>query len=622
MCQGTKSRMSCGHFHLNFHERCDAWCSEPQVQIIMHKDEQCGHCIAKTEVDSSRANYGKYYNKEKHQLSNAWAAYCKDKDGKREMLVSLRERIIRSNRAIRALREECPDLDHLESVLEVIKKEKAETEWMIWTQMSRVEAEGGMEELLKIKEKRSSLMRKTEFNMTEKEDTLKQLLDRQVLLMERCPELTKLECMKRRLGQLECYERNLCSHGNLAKLDALIKERAVYEAEQTRITDETLSDLKSIESRLRHQAMEEKANVKKARRNGRAAAYKEPESDPAPEIQVAFHDSLYQRLKTGRLGEGPAQDSHVMTSETLPSRPSAASESDLPASISLKTDIFGPGNHNHRGRTQSAYMISDDHSRNASGQSNPSPRYPSPQRPAFRSRRPGVDQNWCHVRSIDESSDAETATVGSQTPTNPSLPFPTQYSTVSSSSSAGLRSPDTVSSSNHGAADEALANRDHSELGILLNLINYDSVSPTAMTFSRRSPSSDAPQSFTFSPTSTLSSGLDDTPQCMMSGAMNTSNSLRGNSFPAAIYEDPLLEQEQDEAQVQPRKPTTPGRQTSWPQQDQASWSSVSGTISSHSTVPPIAIPRTSDLPVCGYGENLAYSSSRRSLKATERMSE
>ncbi|KAK4202856.1 hypothetical protein QBC40DRAFT_320748 [Triangularia verruculosa] len=286
MCQGTKSRMSCGHFHLNFHERCEAWCNEPQVQLIMHRDEQCGHCVARSEVDVSRTHHQKYFNKEKQRFMAAYHSYCVD--GQQEVLVSLREEVIRANREMRALREEFPGLKHLEYQLDGIRRELADMKAMIQVQMRLVEEEGGMEELFVINERRSSLMRHRDLavkkhggvpqHVRESFDSqMERLLEDQIVLMKRCPQLTKLNCMERRLEHLESREKRLSSHDYLERLDSIRARQFAFEVEEKRMAKERLRPLRSIGSRMRQQAMEEKAEVKEARRAGRAVAYREPD---------------------------------------------------------------------------------------------------------------------------------------------------------------------------------------------------------------------------------------------------------------------------------------------------------------------------------------------------------
>ncbi|KAK4647251.1 uncharacterized protein QC761_123743 [Podospora bellae-mahoneyi] len=301
MCRGTKSRMSCGHFHVSFHERCHPWCNEPQVQFIGQKDERCGHCIAKTQVDSSRAS----------RLQDAWDSYCND--AKQKVLVSLREKIISANREIRALKEEFPDLDGLSSELERVRKEQSETMRLIHAQMERAKEEGAMKGLLLMQERKSSLQRKTDSGRCENRATgnqlresidgdIERLNEEQVMLMERSPELTRLIWLDRQLAQLGSNETTLCSHDSLAKLDAITRSRDVYVADEIRLTEERLSNLKSIEGRLRHQAMQEKAEVKNARCEGRAAAQKEPDSDlvQVEDTPVACPETLSLTTNTKR----------------------------------------------------------------------------------------------------------------------------------------------------------------------------------------------------------------------------------------------------------------------------------------------------------------------------------
>ncbi|KAK4180829.1 hypothetical protein QBC36DRAFT_6380 [Triangularia setosa] len=537
MCQGKKYRMACGHFHLNFYERCDSWCHEPQVQLITHREEQCGHCVAKAEVESWRANYGRYYNKEKQRFIAAYRSYCDD--GKREALVSLREKSICANREVRALKEEFPYLEDLESDLEKIRREQTEIKSMIPSQTRLVEAEGDMKELLPV----------------HKETTSR-------------PELGRLDSMKRRLEHLESCDKNLRSHDNLAKLDIVKEHRSTYQSEEKMMAEERLSCLKSIGSRLRHQAMEEKEKVKQARRAGRAATRKEPESDLDPELQVPFHDSLYHILKTSR----QARDVHNFYS-----------------------------NHNEDDEDfMNTVMV----------------------------LQPSADHERYHIQSIDKSLDAETATDGSQTPRIFPTLYPPQYSTTQSKSAASIsrsgshRYLDDFGNRNRSDEEEVLSD-DPSEADILLDLIRYDNLSPTAVSSPRHSPYSDAPRNPTLSPISLLSSGLNDSSQWMTSGATGTSDSLHDSSFARAMYEDPVGEEEEGEAPRQVPKPsTTPRKQARESKEDQVPSQATSGTISPSSTVLPLNIQGSSGPSPRIFHQSPAESGSRWLLKATESMHE
>lgn len=227
--------------------------------------------------------------------------------------MSLREKIISANREIRALKEEFPDLDGLSSELERVRKEQSETMRMIHAQMERAKEEGAMKELLLMQERKSSLQRKRDSGRCGNGATGNQLLEsldgdierlneEQVMLMERSPELTRLIWLDRQLVQLESNETTLCSHDSLAKLDAITRSRDVYVADEIRLTEERLSNLKSIEGRLRHQAMQEKAEVKNARCEGCAAAQKEPDSDlvQVEDTPVACPETLSLTTNTKR----------------------------------------------------------------------------------------------------------------------------------------------------------------------------------------------------------------------------------------------------------------------------------------------------------------------------------
>ncbi|KAK0712247.1 hypothetical protein B0T21DRAFT_352485 [Apiosordaria backusii] len=520
MCKGTKSRMGCGHFHLKFHERCNAWCKEPQVELILHSHEQCGHCIARMEVESSRGNYCKYYNKEKQRLTEAYRDYCAD--GRRQELESLREEIIRANREIRDLRERFPDLEDLESDRERVRKDQAAIKLSIQAQEKLAEAEGGMKELDSIEEKRKDLEMRRK-NITQKrlldlfEEKIERLVEQKTRLVEHCPQLGKLMSMKERLASLESFERHLTLRSNLAELDSIQKRRLAFEVEEAKLTEERLRTLESIKSQLRFQAMAEKQEVKEARRVGREAACKEPDSVPV--LQIPFHDSLYYVLKTAGLFPGQLEDTHrLYSNDSEDDENSVASVKTLVPPALSETESNVPDH--HRVRTQPAHTAGIGHSLEGSWETSPAPPYrPSfvTPPPSYKSRESSIDgifgppstEGRFQFPSISETSDAEnseTGTDGSQTPRVSSSPFPAP-------------SPPPYSA--------------RTEADILRDLIGCESLSPKAVSFPRHSRDSDEHQIPALSPILSFTSDLDglpepdSNPQWMMSGAIGARDGPR-----------------------------------------------------------------------------------------------
>ncbi|KAK4226162.1 hypothetical protein QBC38DRAFT_235565 [Podospora fimiseda] len=63
MCIGSITRMTCGHLHIIFHDRCVANCKEPKEGPRYHdQEQQCGNCEASNEIYDIRDDYQKKYD--------------------------------------------------------------------------------------------------------------------------------------------------------------------------------------------------------------------------------------------------------------------------------------------------------------------------------------------------------------------------------------------------------------------------------------------------------------------------------------------------------------------------------------------------------------------------------
>ncbi|KAK3996139.1 hypothetical protein QBC44DRAFT_158135 [Cladorrhinum sp. PSN332] len=63
MCIGSITRMTCGHLHIIFHDRCMGRCKEPTGGPSYHdQKQQCGNCEASNEIYDIRDGYKKKYN--------------------------------------------------------------------------------------------------------------------------------------------------------------------------------------------------------------------------------------------------------------------------------------------------------------------------------------------------------------------------------------------------------------------------------------------------------------------------------------------------------------------------------------------------------------------------------